>query len=427
MTTLETTTSATTAPSPAGRSWRLVWVYGVFTVLAAVLFVALARRGVATFSLASRGDLVALPTVTLPGFGTGVAVVLIAAACTGLAAANVLRGRGQHGWLAPVFILVLVVGLLVWAVSGAGQTLPVPGLLAGSLALAVPLIFGSLGGVISERVGVVNVAIEGQLLAGAFVAAVAASLTRSLVVGLLAAMVAGMVVSFVLAAFAIKYLVDQVIVGVVLNVLVLGLTSFLYTLVLTPASQTLNNPPQFTPIALPLLSAIPVVGAVLFRQTVIVYLMYLAVVAVTVGLFRTRWGLRLRAVGEHPQAADTVGIRVGPTRFFNVSLAGAIAGLGGAYLTLASVPSFTKDVTSGAGFIALAAVIFGRWNPVRATLAALLFGFASNLQNVLGIVGSAVPPDFLLMLPYVVTIIAVAGLVGKVQGPAAAGKPYLKG
>ena len=326
-----------------------------------------------------------------------------------------------------LFAVALVVGLLTWATTGAGQSVPLPGLLAGSLALAVPLIFGALGGVISERVGVVNVAIEGQLLAGAFTAAVTASLTKSLVAGLVAAMVAGMLVSFVLAAFAIKYLVDQVIVGVVLNVLVLGLTNFLYSLVLVPASATLNSPPSFEPVSIPLLSAIPVIGPVLFQQTVIVYLMYVGVVAVTLGLFRTKWGLRLRAVGEHPQAADTVGISVGRTRFWNVSLAGAIAGLGGAYLTLAAVPSFTRDVTSGAGFIALAAVIFGQWNPVKATLAALLFGFASNLQNVLGIVGSPVPPDFLLMLPYVVTIFAVAGLVGQVRGPAAAGKPYVKG
>jgi simple sugar transport system permease protein len=175
------------------------------------------------------------------------------------------------------------------------------------------------------------------------------------------------------------------------------------------------------------LSAIPILGPVLFNQTVVVYLMYVAVASVTLGLFTTKWGLRLRAVGEHPQAADTVGIDVARTRFWNVSLAGAVAGLGGAYFTLAAVPSFTKDVTSGAGFIALAAVIFGRWNPVRATLAALLFGFASNLQNVLGILGSPVPSDFLLMLPYVVTIFAVAGLVGQVRGPAAAGKPYIKG
>ena len=171
---------------------------------------------------------------------------------------------------------------------------------------------------ISERVGVVNVAIEGQLLAGAFVSAVVGSLTKNLFAGLIAAMVAGVLVSFVLAAFAIKYLVDQVIVGVVLNVLVLGLTSFLYTAALVPASAALNSPPQFEPIAIPLLSSIPIIGPVLFDQTLIVYIMYVAVAAVTIGLFATRWGLRLRAVGEHPQAADTVGINVSGTRFWNV-------------------------------------------------------------------------------------------------------------
>jgi len=188
-----------------------------------------------------------------------------------------------------------------------------------------------------------------------------------------------------------------------------------------------NTPPIFPTLPIPGLSAIPVLGPVLFKQTVIVYLMYIAVAAVYFGLFHTRWGLRLRAVGEQPQAADTVGINVNRTRFWNVALAGAVVGLGGAYFTIGNVGAFSKDMTSGAGFIALAAVIFGRWDPIRATLAALLFGFASNLQNVLGILGSPVPSDFMLMLPYVVTILAVAGLVGQARGPAASGKPYIKG
>jgi simple sugar transport system permease protein len=166
---------------------------------------------------------------------------------------------------------------------------------------------------------------------------------------------------------------------------------------------------------------------VLFDQTFLVYLMYVTVGVVAWALYRTRWGLRLRAVGEHPQAADTVGIKVNPTRFWNLLLAGAIAGTGGAYFTLVSVPNFTKDMTAGLGFIALAAVIFGRWDPIRATLAALLFGFASNLQNLLNVLGTPIPSEFMLMLPYVVTILAVVGFAGQIRAPAADGKPYIKG
>ncbi len=279
---------------------------------------------------------------------------------------------------------------------------------------------------IGERAGVVNIAIEGQLLAGAFTAAVVASATRQPLLGLLAAMVAGMLVAFILAAFAIKYLVEQVIVGVVLNVLVIGLTSFLYSQVLQPNGATLNSPPRFDRMPIPFLADIPVIGPVLFNQTIIVYLMYIAVAAVYVGMFHTRWGLRLRAVGEHPQAADTVGIKVNATRFWNVLLAGAIAGLGGTVFTIGNGIAFNKEMTAGAGFIALAAVIFGQWDPIKATLAALLFGFASSLQNTLSIVGSPVPSEFMLMLPYVVTIFVVAGVVGRSRAPAADGKPYIK-
>ena len=188
----------------------------------------------------------------------------------------------------------------------------------------------------------------------------------------------------------------------------------------TPAALRRGSP-------IPLLSEIPIIGPVLFHQTIIVYLMYIAVAAgLRSGCSTPAGACALRAVGEHPQAADTVGINVNRTRFWNVSLAGAIAGLGGAYFTLGSVGAFNKEMTAGAGFIALAAVIFGRWDPIRATLAALLFGFATNLQNVLGIIGSPVPSEFMLMLPYVVTIFAVAGLVGRSRAPAADGKPYIK-
>jgi len=352
-------------------------------------------------------------------------MVVVLVVLAALAAWNAWNYRKTPLWLTTVFAILAVVAFIVWA--AAGGTFPVTSLLFGAVSLSVPLVFGALGGVIGERVGVVNVAIEGQLLLGAFSAALLSSITGNPLIGLVGAMVGGVLVSFVLAAFAIKYLVDQVIVGVVLNVLVTGLTGFLYGALLVPNEDTLNRPERFGRIEIPFLSEIPIIGPVLFNQTIIVYLMYITVAIVSWGLYRTRWGLRLRAVGEHPQAADTVGIKVNATRFWNVSLAGAIAGIGGAYFTLVSVPQFGKEMTAGLGFIALAAVIFGRWDPIRATLAALLFGFATNLQNQLTVLDTPIPSEFMLMLPYVVTILAVAGFAGQIRGPAASGKPYIKG
>lgn len=415
---------ASGSPAPLIRSWKAPIALAIFTVLAFLLLVVFGRDGVSTMRLSTTSDLIQLPELGLPTRMTGVVVSVLLLAITAFAGWRVQTYKKVPIWLISVFSVLVLIGFLAWA--SANETIPVPGLLFGSLSLAVPLIFGALGGVISERVGVVNVAIEGQLLAGAFTSALVASITGSPILGLVAAMIAGVLVSFVLAAFSIKYFVDQVIVGVVLNVLVTGLTGFLFSQVLAPNAATLNQPPRFDRINIPLLSEIPIIGPVFFRQTLIVYIMYVAVALVYFGIFHTKWGLRLRAVGEHPQAADTVGINVSGTRFWNVSLAGAIAGLGGAYFTLGSVGAFGKEMTAGAGFIALAAVIFGRWDPIRATLAALLFGFASNLQNVLSIIGSPVPSEFMLMLPYLVTILAVAGFVGQSRGPAASGKPYIK-
>ena len=427
MSTLTPDTAAPAAPSPdlaraTTRSYKAPIAFAIFTAVAAVLFVGFSRDGDSTFRLSTATDFFALPDAVLPATGTGIVLTVVLALLTAYAVVRAVRAVKVPIWLVAVFGVLFLLAFLTWA--SAGQTIPVPGLLLGALALSTPLIFGALGGVISERVGVVNVAIEGQLLAGAFVSAMVASATGSAYVGLVGAMIAGVLVSMVLAVFSIRYIVDQVIVGVVLNVLVTGLTSFLYSQVLSK-SDALNQGVRFPQLDVPVLSQIPILGPVFFRQTIIVYLMYVAIAVVFYGLFRTRWGLRLRSVGEHPQAADTVGIRVNATRFWNVSLAGAIAGLGGAYFTLGSLGNFQKEMTAGAGFIALAAVIFGRWDPIRATLAALLFGFASNLQNVLGAIGSPVPSEFMLMLPYVVTIFAVAGLVGRVRGPAASGKPYV--
>lgn len=406
------------------KSWKVPIAYAIFTLIAIVLFVVNGRDGTSRFRLSNEADVIQLPAIDAPTRLTCVIVVVLLLALTAYATWLSSRAKRVSLWVTIIFAAAFMWAFLTWA--AAGETIPITGLLLGTVALSAPLIFGSLGGVISERVGVVNVAIEGQLLAGAFLSAFVASITGNPWVGLIAAMVAGVLVSFLLAVFSIKYIVDQVIVGVVLNVLVAGLTSFLYSTVLTSNTPLFNSPPRFPRISIPFLSEIPILGPVLFRQTVIIYFMYIAVFVVWWALFHTKWGLRLRAVGEHPQAADTVGIKVNATRFWNVALAGAIAGFGGAYFTLGSVGGFTKEMTAGAGFIALAAVIFGRWDPIRATLAALLFGFATNLQNVLGAIGSGVPSEFLLMLPYVVTIFAVAGLVGYARGPAASGKPYIK-
>ncbi len=382
------------------------------------------REGDTTFRLSAPSDLIQLPEIAVPAMPALWVTIVLLALATAYSAMLVATKRRVPLWLIVVFAILAMFGFLTWA--AAGSAIPVVGLLFGSLSLAVPLIYGALTGVIGERVGVVNIAIEGQLLAGAFTAAVVASITRQPLLGLVAAMIAGMLVGMVLAAFSIKYYVDQVIVGVVLNVLVIGLTSFLFSQVLAPNAALLNTPPRFERLPIPVLGEIPIIGPVFFRQTLVVYLMYIAVALVYVGLFHTKWGLRLRAVGEHPQAADTVGIKVNRTRFWNVALAGSIAGLGGTFFTIGSGIAFNREMTAGAGFIALAAVIFGQWDPIKATLAALLFGFAANLQNTLSVIGSPVPSEFMLMLPYVVTIFAVAGLVGKVRGPAAAGKPYIK-
>lgn len=408
------------------RNWKAPIGFAIFAVLFAILLLLAPRSGgVTTFRLSTDADLVQLPELVLPVMPTAWACFGLLVLLT-LASVYFVRASGRSPlWIAIVYIFILVSGFLTWA--AAGGTVPVPGLLAGSLGLAVPLIYGALGGVIGERAGVVNIAIEGQLLAGAFTAAVVSTITGQPLVGLIAAMGAGVLVAAVLSAFAIKYLVDQVIVGVVLNVLVTGLTSFLYSQVLQPNAAELNTPPRFDKIPIPILGEIPVIGPVLFRQTIIVYIMYVAVALVYVGMFHTRWGLRLRSVGEHPQAADTVGINVNRTRMRNVLLAGAIVGLGGTVFTIGNGIAFNKEMTAGAGFIALAAVIFGQWDPIKATLAALLFGFASNLQNTLSVIGSPVPSEFMLMLPYVVTIFVVAGVVGKSRAPAADGKPYIKG
>jgi simple sugar transport system permease protein len=356
---------------------------------------------------------------------TGAIGFSIASILAVLLATLQFRARKTSRFASGLFAATFLMSFLCWA--AAGKFIPFTGLLQGALLLSVPLIFGAMAGVLSERSGVINIAIEGQLLAGAFMSGVIASLTQNTWLGLLIAPFAGAAISWLLAVFAIKYGIDQVVLGFVLNVLVIGLTNFLYKKLLIPYQTTWNSGGTFAPIEIPLLSKIPVIGPIFFSQSIIVYLMYIVVIVIHVALFKSRWGLRTRSVGEHPTAAESVGIDVNKIRFRNVVIAGAVAGLGGAFFTLGAVGAFNKEMTAGKGFIALAALIFGRWSPMGAVAAALIFGFADNLQGLLTITGTPIPSEFMLMAPYIATIIAVSGFVGKVRAPAADGIPYKRG
>jgi simple sugar transport system permease protein len=273
-------------------------------------------------------------------------------------------------------------------------------------------------------VAVINIGIEGMLLAGAFAGAVVGSLAGG-VLGIAAAILVGGVFGFILAALVVTYRIDQIVAGVAINLFVLGLTSYVSSQVLTEY-RALNNAPVFRAIYVPYLSDLPVLGPVLFQQNIFVYGALILVAIATYYLFYTRSGLRARAVGEHPKAADTLGIDVYRTRYVNVTLAGMVAGFGGAWFTLGNAGRFDEGMTDGRGFIGLAAMIFGRWHPVGALMAALVFGFADSLQQKLAILQTPIPSEFLAMAPYVATIVLVAGLIGRARPPAADGKPYVQ-
>ena len=325
--------------------------------------------------------------------------------------------------------LALAIGLALFALAfltwaAAGGSFNLTGMLRSTVILSVPVTLGALTGLMCERVAVINIAIEGQLLTAAFVGTIVGS-AWGIWAGLVGAMLTGAVLGAVLAVLAIRFRVDQIIAGVVINIFALGITSFLARRVLAEA-QELNSPGRFTSLKIPILGDIPVVGSMFFDHNMFVYVTFILVIVLHFGLFYTRWGLRSRSVGEHPEAADTVGINVYRTRYRNVILGGFIAGFGGAFLTLAQVSRFEENLTAGIGFIGLAAMIFGRWMPIGVLGAGLVFGFARALQQKLGIVGTPIPSEFLSMTPYLVTLIVVAGVVGKARPPAADGQPYIK-
>ena len=413
----------------AKRSWKLPGAYVAASIL--VLVFSVATHGDVTIRLNDKSQSYTIPDIVTAGAPIVWVLAALILVITAWTLASTIRRVEDPSWARTAGMVVVgvstILGFLLYAGSDSTGAVTLTSTLVSTVAISTPLIFGSLSGVISERVGVVNIAIEGDLLVGAFAGVMAASYFQTPYAGLVAAPLAGALLGSLLALFSVKYGVDQIIVGVVLNVLALGLTTFLYGTIMKADQGALNtNRYSLTDIKIPGLSEIPVIGPVLFDQSILVYLMYVAVIALAFFLFRSRWGLRLRACGEHPRAADTVGINVGRTRTVNTILGSAFAGLGGAFFTIGSGLAFTDNISAGNGYIALAAMILGKWNPVGAMAAAVMFGFAQALARMLPNIEPAIPADLVSMIPYVVTIIAVAGFVGKSRAPAAENVPYVK-
>ncbi len=404
-------------------SWKWPIVAAVMTV--GTLLLALSSNGDSVFSLQGATSWFEIPNLVVPSGPANIALTVLAAAAAGFAFWKASRHEDAPNWTVIVAGVALVMAFLNWSVAGTeGASIPVMRLLAGALVFAVPLAFGALSAVVCERSGVVNIAIEGQMIAGAFAAVIASSATGNPWVGLLFAPLAGVGVAALLAVFAIKYRVDNIIVGVVLNMLAIGLTSFLFSILFVGATASLNQPLSLPALPIPLLVGIPILGPVLFNQTILVYLVYVLIALLHILLFRSKWGLHTRSVGEHPKAADTVGIKVNSLRWRNVLVGGAMAGMGGAVFTVGMGLAFSKNMVAGNGFIALAAMILGGWRPLGAAAAALLFGFATNLGFILQTVNAPIPTEVVLMIPYLVTILAVGGFVKSAISPAAVGKPY---
>ncbi len=398
---------------------------GVFYLLMATIvffFFGGIDEGDATLRLTNTGDRFngSFPDLT---FNPSNAAYLIAVLLAIVGGIQLTRGFDRWQNVVLAVVVVLFIGaFLGWAAAGGSFSLV--GMLQASMVRATPIALGALAGLMCERAAVVNIAIEGMLLSGAFAAAVVGS-TVNTTAGVIAAVLVGGLMSWLLAVLSIKYRVDQIIVGVVINLFALGLTSFLTARVLASNPQY-NSAGIFKSIEIPLLQDIPVLGPVLFQQNIFVYATAILVAAVAWLLFRTRWGLRVRAVGEHPRAADTVGINVYRMQYQSVVLGGMIAGLGGAYFIFGSTGRFDENMTNGRGYIALAAMVFGRWHPVGALGAALIFGFADALQQKLGLLQTGIPTEFLLMAPFLVTILVVAGFAGGSSAPAHDGVAYVK-
>lgn len=414
---------------PISRSFvKSRLIPGLLLFLAGVVIYLLFGSGTtwsqqATFGLNPTGRTAALviPDLTLP---VKASIIVLSLVAVFLGAWQMARGIRSNGLAVGLVSFAFIAAFLLWATKD--NSFSLVGMLSSSLVRATPIALAALCGVISERAAVVNIGIEGILLISAQTAVIVGTKTGSLYVALIAAILIGGLVGAFHALMAVKFKVDQIVSGVAINIFAVGATSFISSRFLEKDINGLNNSGTFPTLSIPLLSKIPVLGPVLFENNIIIFLTLILVIVLHIVLFYTPWGLRTRAVGEHPKAADTLGVNVFLTRYVNVVVGGMIAGLGGAYFTIGSVGRFDEVMTAGKGFIGLAAMIFGKWTPIGAFAASLLFGFADSLQVKLQILGIPIPSEFLLMAPYIVTMIVLAGVVGSAMAPAADGIPYEK-
>ena len=416
----------TTAALQATANRRRVYIGVTLLVIGLLMFLLFALGAQpgekATFGMnVGRNAAFILPDLVLPVQTSLYILILITVF---LGAWELARGVRSTGWIISVVAFVFVAAFLIWAT--AGKSFNLVGMMSSTLARATPIALAALTGLISERAGVINIGIEGIMLMAALAAVMVATFTHNLFAGLLAALVTGAIVAGIHAVLCIKFKVNQVVSGVAINIFGAGMTSYISQRYLESYGDLLNNSGTFPIYSIPLLSKIPVLGPILFQNSPIVYLMLLVVIVLHVVLFYTPWGLRTRSVGEHPKAADTLGVNVYLMRYVNVIIGGLIAGLGGAYFTIGTVGRFDENMTAGKGFIGLAAMIFGKWNPIGAFLSSLLFGFADSLQVKMQILQVPIPSEFLAMAPYIVTIIVLTGVVGRAIPPAADGSPYEK-
>jgi len=400
---------------------------GALFILVGLLAAALLSQGTqgmqSTFALISQrgGVTIDAPDLVLP---TAPALYVLGGLAIVAGIWQLLRGFRRTNLAIAGMAALGIAAFLIWA--SRGQSINLTGMLVSSLVRATPIALAALSGIWCERAGVVNVGIEGMMLVGAFLAVVLASVSGSPFVGVLGGMLCGAMLAALHAVLAIRFRVDQVISGTGIIILALGLTSYLQRAVLNLHPE-LNQPGRvIAALSVPSLWRVPVLGPLLFNQSPIVYVLILLLLLTHAIMYYTRWGLRIRSVGEHPRAADTLGINVYRIRYLSVLIGGAIAGLAGAYISIGSAGRFNEGMTAGKGFLGLAAMIFGNWNPGGALVGSLIFGFFDSWQEKLAILQVGVSPDLLGMAPYLATMVVLAGFVGRVRTPAADGEPYEK-